>query len=208
MPVTQTMTFSATLPTAGETPTLFNTHAIGVWNELKNITVPALNVAFGQMNTLETNVNNKETAAAASATAAALSEAHAETAKLFAQGAANFKGVWNSTTDYLLGTAEYNGEIYLSIQSPNVNHLPTDLAYWRPLLKLDELVSRLSATAISYNTDGTLSNITYTGGYKSIFAYTAGVLTSTQYTGTDGATVYLTLTYGYTSGNLTSITRA
>lgn len=60
MPVTQTITFSVTPPTIGETPDTFERKAIGVWNELKNITVPSMNTAFSQMNALEANINSKE----------------------------------------------------------------------------------------------------------------------------------------------------
>lgn len=212
MAVTQTITFSATPPTIGEAPATFNTNAVACWNDLKNNIVPDLNTAFTQMNALEENVNNKEASAASSASSALNSATLAETAKTLAYASANFAGTWNSATDFQLKSVEYGGIVYVSLQSPNVNHQP-DISptYWLALtqpLPIDETVSHLSITASTYNTDGTLATMTYTGGYKTLYTYTSGLLSTVQYTDTDGTTVLLTETIAYSGGNISTVTRS
>lgn len=74
---------------------------------------------------------------------------------------------------------------------------------------IDETVSHLSTTAATYNADGTLATMTYTGGYKTLYTYSSGNLSTVQYTDTDGTTVLLTETYAYDgNGNLSTVTRS
>lgn len=126
MPVTQTITFSATPPTIGETPTLFNTHAVAVWNELKNTTVPNLNTAFGQLNTLETNVNTKE-----ASTVQAAADAQAAMATTIAASGAT---KWISGTAYLAGVVVWSpitGTSYRAIVNTSGTTDPSlDTANW------------------------------------------------------------------------------
>lgn len=98
MPVSQIMSFTATPPTTGETPTTFNTNAIACWTDLKDNIVPDLNTAFTQMNALETNVNEKEVSAVAASAASV--------------AAGNFKGTWTNQLTSIGESWEYSGVIY------------------------------------------------------------------------------------------------
>lgn len=100
MAVTQTMTFTATPPVIGDTPEVFESRAVGVWNELKNTTIPDLNTAFTQMNALETNVNAKEVLATNAADTATAQAVIATEQALIASAAASSlpDGVINDTT--------------------------------------------------------------------------------------------------------------
>lgn len=164
------------------------------------------------MNELEANVNAKEASAVEASLAAETAKNAAETARDAAYVSANFSGYWNNTTDFGYTSVIYGGDVYISIASPNVNHQPDiSPSYWFKTTKTpdqDEIVSRLGITGMTY-TDGNLTEITYDLGYKALMYYnTSGNLTSIEYTDTDGTTVLLTETMGYTSGNLTSVTRS
>lgn len=69
-------------------------------------------------------------------------------------------------------------------------------------------LNNLSITAITYNTDGTLATMTYAGGYKTLYTYTSGLLSTVEYTDTDGTTVLLTETIAYSGGNISTVTRS
>jgi len=72
----------------------------------------------------------------------------------------------------------------------------------------EEYIKALSITNMTYASDGTLLSSTYTGGYKALYTYNGDVISKVEYTDTDGVTVLATLTYNYTGGNLTSVTKA
>lgn len=111
MPVSQTLVFSATPPTTGETPTVFNANAIACWNDLKLNIVPDMNTAFTQMNDLETNVNTKEASAVAASATAVM--------------AANFQGTWTSQTTVIGQSWEYLGVIYGVLIAGNTSPIAT-----------------------------------------------------------------------------------
>jgi len=179
------------------------------WTWLSSNVIDELTTFQEQANALEANVNAKEVSAQSAKTAAELAETNAETAMATAYATANFKGAWDSLTDFGNSSCEYLGLVYVSKINPNVNHLPSDTASWTPLtqaLPIDETISHLSVTDSAY-TDGNLTSMTYTGGYKTLYIYVSGNLSTVEYTDTDGTTVLLTETFTYTSGNLTSVTR-
>ena len=75
-----------------------------------------VNLFATQANTLEENVTNLEASTVASAN--------------LATSAANYKGEWNSTTNYLVGqSVSYNGGLYLA-KTSNINQIPSSNTYW------------------------------------------------------------------------------
>jgi len=135
MPVSQTITFSATPPTIGENPTTFNYNAISCWNDLKDNIVPDLNIAFEQMNELEANVNAKEASTVASA--------------VLAVGAANYKGEWVAGTYSQGQSVSYNGLRYISKVNTNTDTPPS--AKW---LQIGTSYEIANATGKSTPIDG------------------------------------------------------
>lgn len=144
MPVTQTLTFSATPPTTGENPTTFNYNAISCWVDLKDNIVPDMNTAFSQMNTLETNVNDKEASAVAASAAAVM--------------AANFKGTWTNQTTTVGESWEYGGVIYGVLVSGNTSPVATP-SNW---------IALTTAQAIKNVPSGGLSSTTVQGALNEL----------------------------------------
>lgn len=69
-------------------------------------------------------------------------------------------------------------------------------------------VEGLDVAGITYNSDGSIASVSYSGGNVANYNYTTGNLTSIVYTDTDGTTTVVTLTYGYdSSGLLDTITK-
>ena len=62
-----------------------------------------------------------------------------------------------------------------------------------------------STETISY-TGGNISQIVYATGNKTVFTYTNGLLTKSQYYDTNGSTLLKTADYTYTNGSLTAVT--
>ena len=127
MAITQTMTFSSTPPAIGDAPDLFESRAIGVWNELKNTTVPNLNTAFGQINSTEENVNTKEASAVASAiTATAQAVIATEQAAIAVNAVSELPaGVINDATITLVDTwssSKIASKIDFNYVSKSANH--------------------------------------------------------------------------------------
>lgn len=124
MPVTQTIVFTSTPPTTGETPSTFNYNAIACWNELKLNVVPDLNTAFTQMNALETNVNAKESSAV-------VAEYNASISSLSAQGSANYQGAWTSK-GYTVGqtVSDANGIRWLCKLTHTTAQTAVEGTYW------------------------------------------------------------------------------
>lgn len=70
-----------------------------------------------------------------------------------------------------------------------------------------QYVGNLDITDITYAADGSVSEITYQGGHKTIFTYIGTDIDTIEYTDTDGTSVLITETYTYTNGKLTALTR-
>lgn len=79
----------------------------------------------------------------------------------------------------------------------------------KPILSIDELVSRMGISSITYNGDGSVATMLYENVYKSIYTYNSGKLSKVEYTDTDKVTILLTETFTYdVSGNLLTTTRS
>lgn len=76
------------------------------------------------------------------------------------------------------------------------------------LLPIDQILQYTGVTSTNYDVNNNKTDTTYVTGNKALFTYSGSDLVSTEYTDTDGLTIILTITYGYTNGNLNSITRA
>lgn len=109
----------------------------------------ALNQFAVEANQLEQNVTELESSTVASAA--------------LATSAANYKGEWSSTTNYLVGqSVSYNGGLYLA-KTSNINQIPSSNTYWLlnglqlPINSIDELktVSNIaSVNVLGYYTKG------------------------------------------------------
>jgi len=84
------------------------------------------------------------------------------------------------------------------------------LGYSSATLKEDteHFLSLHDITDSTYDNKGLLLSETYDIGCKKIYTYDNGYLSKEEFTDTDGTTVLLTITYGYDSGNLITMTRS
>lgn len=144
------------IPVAGkrgvDTQTTFVTKQEAFQDALVGTTVTQLNALGTQANALATQANVDATTATNQAVIATTQASNATTAMNTAYATANFKGAWNSTTDFANSSCEYLGLIYVSKVAPNINNLPTDTASWAPLTKalvLDTIPTIGSTNAIT-----------------------------------------------------------
>lgn len=150
MAITQKITFAATPPALGDSPEVFESRAIGVWNQLKNITTPEFNTFADQANELRDEVNTlkndaegfKDTAATKAGEASTSATNAAQSADIAAQSVVEAESVvatipeaqLNDEETTLMNTWSANkitSELGLRVKAQNANitvQVPEDFA--------------------------------------------------------------------------------
>lgn len=105
-----------------------------------------------------------------------------------------------------LGADLEYGEIALNYRDGNI-YYKNSADEIAEMKRLDARLDEMNITSMIYDGSDLLTHIVYESGNKVIFNYTAGVVTSIEYYGTDGLTLLFTQTINYNvNGLITSTT--
>jgi len=126
-----------------------------------------------------------------------------------ASASANFKGVWDIGTTYLIpSSVSFNGINYQNISASNVGNQPDSLVGWEVISKADFIEVLFAGldedinTPITLTANGDPDAITYTNGYTEVSTYNANNDLETVVYKDATPTVLATKTYTYDANNL------
>jgi len=124
-------------------------------------------------------------------------------------GATYYKYGWNSTHDFGGEFTSHNGNLWISLSSPNINSEPTHTNNnWSSFtgVSIPELFTSKDIASIVYDVNSNIKSITYEDGSKSSYYYDANDdLTKIDFFKTDGVTEIGTQTFTYNdNGYLTT----
>ena len=93
-----------------------------------------INTWANQTNQVKNEINAKASEVSTNKDLSIQAATSAENSKNAAHISANFAGEWNTVDDFGGKSCEYNGSVYISLQTPNVNNQPdSEPTYWEQI---------------------------------------------------------------------------
>jgi hypothetical protein len=162
-------------------------------------------IFVGEMNALIIELFGYSTTATTGAATATAQAAIATAGALTVTNALNASR-WVSGTNYAQDQCVWSPLDYCIYQRKTAGAGATDPANdpanWATRSNFKMLLSTVTVTSFTWNSDGTMASMTYATGNKEVFTYVAGKLSTCKYYGTDGVTLLRTETITYTGSQI------